>query len=64
MTQQTIERMAKESGLANFIEPENPAVQRFIQAERADAVEWMRKNYRHYITLDALFCAMKNRGQA
>jgi hypothetical protein len=32
MTQQTIESMAIESGLANFIEPSNPAVLRFVQA--------------------------------
>lgn len=32
MTQQTIERMAIESGLANFVEASNPAVQRFVQA--------------------------------
>ena len=38
MTQQTIERMAIESGLANFVEASNPAVLRFVQAMQRETV--------------------------
>lgn len=37
MTQQTIERMAIESGLANLIEPSNPAVLKFVAMVSANA---------------------------